>query len=277
MNLRSARSLALTAPLSLVIFSGCDLLDAATATTVVGALVVATPAVSVPGRLEISDEVVATVWVGERLSPESTAAPDPIGDANVGIVFDGTTVPVPVENAAAGVYAQTSVAAPTLTYVGGTSYTIEAVIDGARFGGSVTAPPALSAAALTLDPSPTMVVPDLPEVGEHPRDTALTLSWPAQFGEYTYVTVFRADPNDPTNPQQVFDNRPTTTSEILQFIVGGSPTTQTIPADVFGQDGLYAVILVAMDGSSMLLPDTFLGSPILVGSGAVVLLGVGQI
>ena len=262
--------------LASLLSAGCDFLDAATATTVVGGLIVSTPEISISGRLDVPAEVIATAWVGERQSATSVETPAPVGDAAVELSFGTTQVNLPVQNAAAGVYGQSSVSVSTLTYIDGAAYALVADINGSRFGGTVNAPPALTPAGLVLDPSPTATVPGFPDVGVHPANTGLTVSWGAQFGRYTYVTVLRADPNDPQNPQQVFDNRPQSTSEILAFVLGTPPTSQAIPADVFAEDGLYAVLLVAMNNANDLLPDTFAGSPILVGSGAAVLLEVGS-
>ena len=106
---------------------------------------------------------------------------------------------------------------------------------------------------------------------------ALTLTGPEGFGRYPYVTVLRADANNPSNPQLVFDNRPEDAQAILQFVLGTPPTEQVIPADVFASDGIYVVILFALNRGTDLLPNTFLGSPILAGSGAPRFLLVGEL
>ncbi|MEO1336192.1 MAG: hypothetical protein AAFV29_11140, partial [Myxococcota bacterium] len=247
---------------SAVMLCGCDLLDSATATTVLGGLVVATPATSIPNRLELDAEVFASAWVGERASPTSTAAPTPIGTATVDLTSASGAVSLPVTDAANGVYFQSSLTDANLVYVGGAQYQLTATIDGIRFGGSVEAPPALSPSGLVLDPTPTEQVPNLPDVGIHPANTALTVSWGSQFGRYAYLVVFREDPNAPTQPVLVYDNRPDTIAETLAFVQGTPPTSIRIPADTFAQDGLYAVTLVAMNRADDLLPDTFIGSPI---------------
>ena len=256
--------------------SGCDLLEAANATTIVGGFIVRTPELSITDIIDVPAEVVATAYVGERDSPTSTATPTPIGTAQVSVSFSGRTVALPVQDAPAGLYGESSTRVTMLEYEGGAEYTLEADLNGSRFGGLVTAPPALSAAAITLDPNPTMAVPGFPEVLVHTASTALTLTWGDQFGRYAYVSVFRADPNDPSNPDVVFDNQPETASELLNFILGTPPPNVTIPGDVFAQDGLYAVVLFTMNNTDDLLPDTFIGSPILVGSGAATFLAVGQ-
>ncbi|MEM7676396.1 MAG: hypothetical protein AAF449_10375 [Myxococcota bacterium] len=260
----------------MLLFCGCDLLDSATATTVFGGIVVATPEVSIPGRLEIDAEVLASAWVGERASPTSTDAPTPIGSALVELGFGDATVPVPVIDASSGAYFQSSLSDAALAYRGGEMYRFTAAIDGIRFGGSVEAPPMLSPAGLVLNPTPTEQASGLPDVGVHPANTALTVSWGSQFGRYAYLVVLREDQSTPDRPTLVYDNRPDTIAKTLAFVQGTPPSSLTIPADIFAQDGLYAVTLVTMSRADDLLPDTFIGSPILVGSGTVVLLAVGQ-
>ncbi len=254
---------------------GCDFLEDKPASTLVAALVVRTPSVSVPDRIEIATETSATVFVALLANPEST--PDPVGDASVQILFDGRAVSVPPLTPSAGTYAQSSLTDGSLTYVDGADYLVEARIDGIAFGGTVEAPPTLTPGALMLSPSPTMAVAGLPDVMVHPAMTELNISWLQSFGRYSYVTVFRADPNNPNNPEVMFDNQPSDTSDILEFTSGEPRTSQRIPAETFADDGLYAVTLVTMDISDDLLSDTFDGSPILVGSGTAVLLAVGEI
>ncbi len=274
MNARPVRRLVAVAAAAFAA-AGCDLIESAEATTVVGGIVISTPALAVPGRLDVSSQVATTAYVGERSGAVSVDMPTPIGDAQVTLTFGGVQVAVPVQDAAAGVYFQSSLTAPELTYVAGARYALVADINGSRFGGAVEAPDALTLAGLTLSPQPTPD-PNLSGAFVHPLNTALSLSLAAQTGRYTYVTVFRADDNDPSDPQLVFDNRPTSTPELLQFIVGGPPTSQEIPANVFANAGLYAVVLVAMNNTDDLLTDTFGGSPILAGSGAAILLTVDQ-
>ena len=255
--------------------TGCDLLESATATTIVGGIIISTPAVSIDGQLDIPAEVAATAYVGERQSATSTEPPTPIGTADVSVSFGTSMVTLPVREAQNGVYLETSLTEDSLSYVGGEDYTLVADINGSRFGGTVTAPPVLTAAGLTLTPNPTPST-EVPTAFVHQANTDLTIAWGSMFGRYAYATVLRADPTDPSNPQQVFDNRPDTTNELLQLILGTPPTSITIPAETFAQDGLYGVLLVAMDNTDDLLPDTFLGSPILAGSGVAVLLTVAQ-
>lgn len=263
------RSLLLLVPL----VAGCGIVDAATATTVVGGLLVATPDVSVAQQIDLSSEVVATAWVGERDSPTSTEAPEPIEGAAVQVSIQGANVALP--DVGGGRYATTSVMAPGLVYTPGASYAFVAEANGARYGGTLPAAPTrLSPAALVLDPAPTAAHPDVPEALLHPADTKLTVRFPEQYGRFGYVTVLRANPNDATDPELVFDNRPDTAQEILDLVVGNPSRTVEIPATAFAQDGIYAIIVVALERGADLLPNTFIGSPILVGSGAAVVVGV---
>ena len=257
----------------LSVASGCDL----TATTVVAGTLVSTPALEVPGQFNVKAEVIASAWVAERDSATSTNEPTPLQGATVSVTFPGNRVAL-VEESQPGLYLTTSVDDAALQYVDGTQYTFRASLpDGsvAEYGGSVTAPSRLTPAALTLSPQPTEVFPDLAQVGVHPKNTALTVSWASeQYGRYAYVSVFRAKADDLENPELVFDNRPESAEEIIQFILGTPPTSVTIPAETFAQDGIYGVVVVIMNKHDRLLPNTFLGSPVLAGSGAAVLLGV---
>ena len=255
--------------------TGCDLIESAEATTVVAGIVVRTPAISVPLHFDVPAQVEATAYVAERDGAASVDMPTPIGDAQVTLTFDGVELAMPIQDASTGVYFQTSLTEPDLTYVAGARYALVADINGSRFGGAVEAPDALTLAALTFSPQPTPD-PNLSLAFDHPINTALSVSLASQTDRYTYVTVLRADTDDLENPQVVFDNRPATTAELLQFVVGAPPTSQEIPANVFADPGLYAVVLVAMNNADDLLTDTFGGSPILAGSGATLFLLVEQ-
>lgn len=261
---------------------GCDALESATATTVVAGTLVRTPELSVPGQFDVPAEVLASAWVGERASATDTGEPTPIRGADVDITFAGNRVALP-EQSQAGFYATNTIEDPDsgLVYMGGLTYTVRASLDdgsAAEYGGTVTAPTPLSPAALELSPEPTEAVPGFDGVLRHPKSSALTVSWAeGQFGRYAYVSVFRARPSDPDNPELVFDNRPESAGETIEFILGTPPTSIEVPADTFAEDGLYGVVVVIMDKHDSLLPNTFLGSPILAGSGAAVVLAVGTL
>ncbi len=259
----------------LLLLTGCDFFESATATTVVAGVVAKSPELMLTGQYAIPSETVATVWLGERKSETSTDEPKPIGGANVSLSFGTKTVAL-AEQAEKGVYLASSLTEEDLVYQS-TQYTFGAQIgDSADFGGSVAAPTELSAAAISLSPSPTESVPGFPEVQRHGKSTALDVSWQSQFGRYGYLVVFRAKSSDPTKPERVFDNRPKTALEWIDFVAGSPPTKLTIPADVFAADGVYAVVLVALERGDV-LPSTFIGSPQLAGSGAARFLAVGDV
>ncbi len=255
---------------------GCGFLESATARVVVAGLVVKGPAIELAGQYSVPGETVATVWLGMRASGTSTEEPAPISGADVTLAFDGNRV-VLAEQSERGLYLASSTEDQALVY-STRPYTFVAHIgqDSADYGGSVTPPTELSAAAIQLAPTPTESVPGFPDVQRHPKSTALDVSWQPQFGRYGYVTVFRAQKNDPEHPVQVFDNRPKTALETLQLIAGDPPVKITVPADAFAVDGVYAVVLVAIE-SGEVLPSTFIGSPELAGSGAVRILAVGDV
>ena len=267
------RSVFATAPLLL----GCDLLESAQATVIVGGLLAANPEVRLEDRFDVPARVVATAWVGERESATSTEVPRAINDATVAVTFAGNRVSLPAQSEA-GLYRQSDTDDPALIYVAGGSYTFRATLSEDRsveYGGTLdTAPNMLSPAAVILTPEPAPIA-GRPGVGAHPRGAALTLSWPEGFGRYTYVSVFRADPTAPDTPVLVFETRPESTEDVLELVLGTAPRELEIPGETFAEEGLYAVILVAMNRGTDLLPNTFLGSPVLVGSGTPRFLSVG--
>jgi hypothetical protein len=256
---------------------GCDLASSAGATIVVSGLLVKTPEMKLAGQFDVPGEVGTTVWVGERASATDTNAPTPIKGASVAVTFAGNRVAVPEEGKMDGLYVQSSVEDLNLVYAPGAAYTFEAKIpdSDALYGGTVKeAPEALSPAGMMFEPEPTVTAPNLPEVGVHAQGAPLTLRWGPQFGTHAFVTVVRADPQSPNDPQVVFDSRPKTAEEIIKFIAGTPPESILIPGDTFRSDGIYAIVLVVCDQGEP-LSSTFLGSPLLVGSGAARFLAVG--
>jgi hypothetical protein len=260
----------------LLLLAGCDLFESATAKVVVAGVVAKSPELQLAGQYEVPGETIATVWLGERASETSTDEPAPISGAEVSLDFGTTKVKLD-EQAERGLYLKSSLQDPKLVFQS-TSYAFIATIPGseADYGGAVTAPTELSAAAMRLSPSPTESVPGFPEVHRHPKSAALDLSWQPQFGSHAYVLVFRAEQSDPSDPQLVFDNRPDTALEWIEFVAGTAPEKVAIPADVFAADGVYAVVLVVLEKGDV-LPSTFIGSPQVAGSGAVRFLAVGNV
>ncbi len=265
---------------STLFISGCDFLDSATSTTIVGGILLRTPEIQVDGALDVPAEVVATAYVGERESATSTAEPNPIRGANVQVTFAGNTIALQeqTEPNTEGFYMENSIQSMSLEYTN-TTYAFDARLPGSadtRLGGSVTAPLALTPAAITLSPSPMPDTLPMGIDGRHAPNTQLVLTWPTQHGKHGYVVVLRADLNDVENPQLVYDNRPETAGDLLQFVLGTPPSELTVPASAFAQDGVYAVTLVTLDKGEP-FSGTFLGSPFLAGSGATVVLGVGEL
>jgi hypothetical protein len=257
--------------------TGCDLIESAKSTTVVAGILAASPELMLPGQFSVDSETIATAFVGERESATSSEEPEPIKGANVNITFAGNVVKLNEQDDPAGFYEASSVEDEKLIYASGQVYSFGAKLAGSdtkEFGGSVTAPTQLTEASLTLMPQPTPV-PMVPNVYTHPKSGDLKVAWQAANGRYAYVTVVRGDPMNPDKPEVVFDNRPKTGGEIIKFIVGTPPTSIDIPGATFSRDGAYAVIVVTMD-KGMPQTNTFLGSPILAGSGAAVVLAVGN-
>jgi hypothetical protein len=263
---------------TLAVFGGaCDLIESAKSTIVVAGILAATPEVKLAGQFDVESETLATVYLGERDSPTSSEAPSPIKGANVAIQFSGNSVVLKEEDGGEdGVYLADSVREPKLLYADGTLYTFAADISGndaGPFGGGVTAPTRLSPASLTLTPAPE-AIPLVPNVYRHPKSADLTITWTEANGRYAYVTVLRADAANPGQPQQVYDSRPKTGQDMIKFIIGTPPTSLTVPGSVFDSDAAYAVLVVVADKGDP-QTNTFLGSPLLAGSGEKVLLAVG--
>lgn len=258
--------------------TGCDLLSSAKSTTVVAGIVASTPEVGLTGQFQIKAQTIATAFVGERASATSTDEPRPIKGADVSLAFAGNALKLREQTGKDGFYAEDSGTNTALVYADGHTYTFVALIpgDSSEHGGSVKAPNRLSSASITLSPTPAPLPAPFPEgVKKHPKSTDLVIAWQPQFGRYAWVTVLRANPAKPDQPEVVFDSSPRTGGDIIKFILGTPPSSITIPASKFAQDGAYAVMLVALDKGDPKV-NTFLGSPILAGSGAAVILAVGN-
>lgn len=267
--MRKLAPLALLAPLLVPL--GCDLISQATATIVVGGIVVATPEVKYAGFYDVPSEVSANVWLGERASATSQEAPAPLSGVSVFVTVGSRQVSIP-ETDEPGVYATTSLEQANLVYEPGTTYVFEAVLTETH-GGETEAPQRLTEGAVTLTPA----LPDsavLPGLKTHSANTALSVSWSPEYGKYGLVTVLRADKTNPTQPQLVFDNRPKTAKQVLDLVLGTPPTTIEIPATTFAQDGLYALVVAATERGEI-RDNTSIASPLLVGSGTAVLFTVG--
>lgn len=260
-----------------VFASGCDLIESAKSTIIVAGIVAATPEVQLEGHFNVKSETVATVYLGQRSNPTSTEEPDPITGADVDLEFAGNTVKLDEQTSQRGLYEVNSVMNDMLVYSEGAIYSFVAEIpgnDAGPFGGAVTAPTRLTPASLTLSPTPQPFM-NVPNLYTHPKSADLMVSWTSMNGRYAYVSVIRASASNPDEPQLVFDSRPKNAGEMLKFILGTPPTSVMVPGATFAEDGAYAVIVVASDKGDV-KTNTFLGSPILAGSGEKVLLAVGN-
>lgn len=251
--------------------SACDLIEGVTATKIVSGIVIATPELRLAGSFDVKSETVATAWIGQRDSPTSTAEPSPLTGLDVKLTSPGGTFKLAEQASTPGVYLVSSTSQAGLTYQAAANYALDAVIQGATYGNDGTAPPRLDAGSLTF--TPTLGTGQLQGVRTHARNAALTVQWPSTAGRYAYVSVLRAKPNAPTEPEFVFDNRPETAGEILSFVLGDPKSSIEIPASTFATSGLYAVVVVAMNKGTP-RSGTFSGSPMLVGSGAATLLSI---
>ncbi len=274
--------LCLASPL---VFAGCDLVSSATSTTVVAGVLASTPDINVGDQFKVKSQTVVTTYVGQRDSVTSSNAPTPITGANVTVQFGGNSVKLAEQmgmGQQAGFYTATSVQNMNLTFADGQLYTFNALLPGDAHGGTVTAPTKLVLANFDFQPALQPFMTTYPNVYKFTKNTDLTVTLKVMTaGHYWYVTVLRADTAHPDQPQQVyasppFDKNPPSAEGILNFIVGTPPTSLMIPGSTFSQDGAYAVLLVAMDNGTP-NKNTFLGSPLLAGSGVALILAVGNI
>lgn len=124
---------------------------------------------------------------------------------------------------------------------------------------------------LTL-PTPFVRLPvsaAFPGVMRQARGTDLTIQWPPKYGQHAYVSVFRANPSNPRQPDLVLDTPPRISFADIFAFAYRTPTSMTIPGSAFMRDGAYAVFLVTMKRTE--------GSyPFLAGSGAALILAVGD-
>jgi hypothetical protein len=257
--------------------TACDLIESAKSTIVVAGVLAATPELKLDGQFDVESETLATAYIAERASATSSEEPTPINGADVKIEFAGRTIALPEEDMQRGLYAMDSLRDMDLSFNEGQVYNFAVEIpgnDAGPFGGRVTAPTRLSPASLTLTPEP-QPVPMVPNLYSHPKNADFTIGWTEQNGRYAYVTVFRADASNPDEPQLVYDSRPETAEEMIRFIIGTPPTSLTVPGATFDRDGGYAVVIVTAD-KGMVDSNTFVGSPILAGSGEKVLLAIGD-
>jgi hypothetical protein len=263
---------------TLILTSGCELIESAKSTIIVAGIVAASPEVQLENHFDVKSETLATVYLGQRSNPTSSEEPEPISGADITLEFAGNKVTllerVQVQK---GFYEANSVENDKLLYAEGQIYSFAADIpgnDAGPFGGFVSSPTRLTPASLTLSPEPQPYM-GVPNLYTHAKSADLMVSWTEMNGAYGYVTVVRATAQNPDQPQVVFDSRPKDAQAMLQFILGTPPTSIMIPGDTFNTDAAYAVIVVTADKGDV-KTNTFLGSPILAGSGEKVLLAVGN-
>ncbi|MCC7386630.1 MAG: hypothetical protein IT384_32630 [Deltaproteobacteria bacterium] len=269
--MRLVRCLALSSVLPLV--AGCDLFEAVSSTLIVSGLVVGTPELTLQGYFAVPAETAATAWVGERASETSTDEPTPISGVPVTVTAAGRALTLKELAGQKGVYAVSSLEDAALVYQAGATYVFDAEIEGEKHGGQGDAPPKLEAGAVTFTPALTANT-TIPAIKTHQRNTSLTVTWGEQYGRYAYVSVFRADPNNPQQPELVFDTRPKSAKEVLDFVIGSPPTSVEVPPNTFDRDGVYALVLVAANKGGP-RTNTFIGSPYLVGSATAELFAIG--
>lgn len=251
---------------------GCRLLEMLKSDVVVSGVVFATPALDHPGWISIEEEIVATTWVGRRMSATSTVAPLPVKGAHVHVRFADREVALAPDADQPGLYVARSSKTPELELLDGATYRFDVDL-GEVYGGEVIAPKRLSVEQLSFEPALGQH-PLAPELRTHPRGEPLRIGWTAAEGRYAYVSVLRADPEHPDRPELVFDTRPQDAADALAALSDDTRALD-IPGEVFEPDGIYGlVVMLANNGAPD--TDTFLGSPLLVGSGVGLVLVVGS-
>ncbi len=258
--------------LSILVLASCSGGGDTQTTTVVGGLYLQTPAIAISGVIDSPEIVVVTAWVSAR----DAAAPSeltPIDGADARVQIDDSAVALGA--VATGAYGATSAEVSELVYRPGTTYAFVAETNGVRRGVAVdAAPEQLVAAAVTLAPQPTAAHPAVPEALLHPANTALSLTFPAQYGAYAFVSVYYADPATSDAPVLVFSDRPGTARAFEAAVASSRGRTVEVPARVFGSDGIYIVFVSAMKLGTDRFPNTDEASAILVGSSAAIAIGV---
>lgn len=258
--------------------SGCGLINSLESTYVAGGMVLATPEVkfSLAGRpafVAVPATTEATSYVGRRSSATATDL-TPIGNATVKVTFGASSATLGAVSSDSGLY-QTTLSQP---YAGGTSYTFAATLPGddtGPHGGSVTAPDQLQAALLTLAPAGNSgTILGGQTVFAYPQAEAINVTWPSSAGSIGFATVLEIDFKNSTS-KETYDNRPRTAADFVRLALGTEPTTISIPATAFPDHAYYALLLFTLNKASP-QANTFIGSPLLAGSGVALTLAVGN-
>ncbi|OGQ90645.1 MAG: hypothetical protein A2289_06130 [Deltaproteobacteria bacterium RIFOXYA12_FULL_58_15] len=278
---------------------GCDQL---TATVSAGSLLTQTPdlanaeampaglAQALPlGDLQLKAGVSVLVAAGERTSSTSTAAPEPIVDAQVILAWTDKQISVcTVATAGAeGTYQSSNIANPSdcgnplLEYVEEETYITRIETGSDLYSLSVTAPVPIAAPFVVLSPLTAAADHFGASLPSHPRTTALSVDWGADpdLGErHAFVTLGRiryiGGAGDAllasswqADPEPVWDNFPRTASEMIE-VVGSDPTTDaTIEASSFDVTGAYILVITTTEISDVVSTNLFLGSNALAGAG----------
>jgi hypothetical protein len=292
MHLATTR-LAIISLAGLLVGSGCDQL---TSTTFAVSALTRTPAFSdsLPSDLSayiagIAPEGVTAVavGVGKRDSVVSTNAPKPVTGAEVTLAWGANQVSL-CPAGTDGTYEASNLgsglpcADAQLDYAPGATYTTTVKFSGDSHTVRVQAPNRISdTSGVGFDPPLGSLAVSTWTLSTHPRNTALTINWQdvsGAAGKNVFVVVVRINGDftdlnnwsssqpDPGNP--VFDNAPQSPAAMVDMITNEPPTSETIPSDVFNQQGLYSVILTPVELST----DT---SGLSIGSGAVAGWGTG--
>ena len=230
--------------------------------------------------------VLALAALTERESVTDTSTPEPLTGAEVTLEFSTAVVGLCEQTATApGTYQVTTQPSTgcdgtRLEYLVNEKYVTVIETSTERYTLTIDAAPA---PVETVTFSPAFGTGGLGGVPTHPSGTPLIVDWSASSVELDgFVTLFRIDfVGDAGNPADVvnaaswqaaaqnpvFDNFPRTGGEALEFVLGDPVSSATIPADVLSTQGLYLMLVTAVELSDDVSSNLTLGSSALAGAG----------
>lgn len=232
----------------------------------------ATLATTLSAQLDALPSVATAVAVGvaERDSLTSTEL-RPVGGAKVQVSFQSATVNLcEIQNDQSGTYSAISIPGEScgdadLAYVENAKYTITIETAEDEHIIRVTAPPAILPSAIVFSPALSSALPvPAPQLQQHAINTALHVDWSAgAANRNAIVTVLRINfsgsyPSqafnsgswsaDASNP--IFDTAPRSPGDMIDWVLNEPATDTDIPATVFNQAGLYAVVVTPVELST---------------------------
>lgn len=224
--------------------------------------IVSSPALSLEDNFDVPAITTANAFFVELTDG------GPLSGAMVSILTDEVKVRLAERGDEPAHYQATAFDQPDLSYVEGAEYVFSARDKSGtlQYRGSVRSPERVSPESLRINP-PSPPLDEFPNIRRHPRGVELTIEWPQQNGTRAYVTVLRANPGTPSQPEIIFDSPPRDSAASIEDLFFSPSERVIVPSDTFSTDGIFAVIVATMD-----LGDPFL----LAGTAVTILLAVGD-